>query len=113
MNNLVSNAVKYNRDQGRVDVTVETENDSVFISVSDTGIGISEEEREKLFEDFSRIKNKKTKNILGSGLGLSIVKKLVNLYNGSIDVQSKPDEGSTFSITLENREPAPENKKQT
>lgn len=106
MNNLVSNAVKYNRDNGKVDVTVTTDNDQVQIAVSDTGIGISEEDREKLFEDFSRIKNKKTKNILGSGLGLSIVKKLVDLYHGTVDVESIPDEGSTFSITLRNEEPS-------
>ena len=100
MNNLISNAVKYNRDEGRVDVTVTPDTDSVTIKVEDTGIGMSEEEKEKLFGDFVRIKNKKTKNVLGSGLGLSIVKKLVNLYKGDIEVESTPDIGSTFTVTL-------------
>lgn len=104
MNNLVSNAVKYNRDDGSVDIKVEQTEGGVRVSVSDTGIGMSEEEQEKLFGDFVRIKNKKTKNILGSGLGLSIVKKLTNLYNGSIDVDSVPDVGTTFSIFLKNAE---------
>jgi signal transduction histidine kinase len=105
MNNLISNAVKYNRDEGRVDVTVTPDTDSVTIKVEDTGIGMSEEEKEKLFGDFVRIKNKKTKNVLGSGLGLSIVKKLVNLYKGKIEVESTPDIGSTFTVTLYKVEP--------
>ncbi len=105
MNNLISNAVKYNRDEGRVDVTVTPNTESVTIKVEDTGIGMSEEEKEKLFEDFVRIKNKKTKNVLGSGLGLSIVKKLVNLYKGDIQVESTPDIGSTFTVTLYKVEP--------
>jgi signal transduction histidine kinase len=105
MNNLVSNAVKYNKDNGTVDITVKPNQDNVTISVADTGIGLSPDEKEKLFEDFVRIKNKKTKNILGSGLGLSTVKKLVKLYDGSIDVESEPDKGSTFTIVLYEKKP--------
>ena len=73
LNNLVSNAVKYNRDGGRVEVQLEREGDYVRISVSDTGIGMTGEESAKLFGEFVRIKNEKTVKILGSGLGLSIV----------------------------------------
>jgi signal transduction histidine kinase len=62
---------------------------------------MTEEETAKLFQDFSRIKNEKTKNILGSGLGLSTVKKIARLYGGSVDVESVPDEGSTFTVRLE------------
>ena len=100
LNNLISNAVKYNRDGGRVDVTLKDEKDNVVIQVADTGIGMSEKEREKLFGEFVRIKNEKTKNILGSGLGLSIVKKLAHMYGGSASVESEPDAGTTFTVVL-------------
>jgi two-component system, sensor histidine kinase and response regulator len=99
-NNLISNAVKYNKTGGRVDVFIEKLPAAVKLSVSDTGIGLSAEEKDKIFDDFVRIKNLKTRNITGSGLGLSIVKKIVEMYKGSIEVQSVPDKGTTFSITL-------------
>ena len=99
-NNLVSNAVKYNRDNGRVEVILKNETDGITITVSDTGIGMSQEDTARLFEDFVRIKNEQTRNILGSGLGLSIVKKLAHLYNGDVSVTSTPNEGTTFVVTL-------------
>jgi two-component system, sensor histidine kinase and response regulator len=100
LNNLVSNAVKYNRDGGMVTVRLERQDGAVRISVSDTGIGMTAEEVAKLFGEFVRIRNEKTKNILGSGLGLSIVQKLANAYGGTVTVESRPDEGSTFTVTL-------------
>lgn len=101
LNNLVSNAVKYNRDGGRVDVDLSQGEDGLLcISVADTGIGMTEEERSRLFQEFVRIKNKKTRNILGSGLGLSVVKKLSETYGGETSVESTPDVGSTFRVTL-------------
>ena len=99
-NNLISNAVKYNKTGGRIDLFIEKLPAAVRISVSDTGIGMSNEEKDKIFEDFVRIKNIKTRNITGSGLGLSIVKKIVEMYKGSIEVQSTPDKGTTFAIIL-------------
>ncbi|MFP4106852.1 MAG: sensor histidine kinase [Phycisphaerae bacterium] len=101
LNNLVSNAVKYNRDGGSVDVTLTADDGTVDIAVADTGIGMTEEETERLFGEFVRIKNEKTRNILGSGLGLSIVKKLTELYGGSAHVRSEPDVGTTFRLTLQ------------
>ncbi len=100
MNNLVSNAVKYNRDNGTVTVRIENREDHVIINVSDTGIGLTQEEKDKLFNDFVRIKNEKTRNILGSGLGLSIVKKIAMMYKGDVEVSSEPDVGSTFTVTM-------------
>ncbi|HNR33688.1 MAG TPA: ATP-binding protein, partial [Candidatus Hydrogenedentes bacterium] len=100
LNNLVSNAVKYNRDGGSVEVKIGEADDTVMVSVSDTGIGMSEEECAKIFNDFVRIKNRKTRDILGSGLGLSIVKKLAVAYGGDATVISRPDVGSTFTVTL-------------
>jgi len=99
-NNLISNAVKYNRNGGRVDVFIESKKDAIVLQVSDSGIGMTDEEKAKLFQDFVRIKNQKTKNITGSGLGLSILKKIVDMYHGEIDVQSVPDKGTTFTITI-------------
>jgi len=105
LNNLVSNAVKYNVDGGNVDVTLKGDQESVRIEVADTGIGLSAEEAGRLFEDFVRIKNARTRNILGSGLGLSIVKKLALLYGGDVIVSSRPGEGSTFSLVLMRKVP--------
>jgi signal transduction histidine kinase len=100
MNNLLSNAIKYNEEDGRVDIEVKDHNNAVVISVADTGIGMTEEEQEKLFEEFTRIKNKKTRGIEGSGLGLSIMQKIVNLYDGEISVESEPDKGTKFTVKL-------------
>ena len=108
LNNLISNAVKYNRDSGSVTVTARDAGEQVEISVADTGIGMSPREAGKLFGEFVRIKNEKTASILGSGLGLSIVKKLAELYEGSVSVESEADVGSTFSVTLRK---APEQRK--
>ena len=100
LNNLISNAVKYNKTGGSVDICVERKNTDIQMSVRDTGIGMSEEERNQLFQEFTRIKNEKTRNITGSGLGLAILSKITRLYNGKIDVQSEPDKGSVFTVTL-------------
>ncbi len=97
-NNLLSNAVKYNKNGGRVDVDVYDDNKWIIISVADSGIGMEKDDIEKLFEDFVRIKSEQTKNITGSGLGLSIVKKITDLYDAKISVESRPDKGSTFII---------------
>ena len=111
-NNLVSNAIKYNRDKGRITVTMQPSGNDIKIQVEDTGIGMTQEECTRLFSDFSRIKNEKTRGILGSGLGLSTLKKLVTLYEGDIAAKSQPDVGSTFTVTLRgNVEPNPENAK--
>jgi signal transduction histidine kinase len=99
-NNLISNAIKYNKDGGRVDCKFKLTEDAVTLTVMDTGIGLSKTEMAKLFREFVRIKNEKTKHISGSGLGLSITKKMIELYNGEINVCSQPDKGSTFTITL-------------
>lgn len=99
-NNLISNAVKYNKRGGKVEITIDSSLTEVIIIVSDTGIGINVTDTENLFAEFVRIKNEKTRNISGSGLGLSIVKKVVGLYNGTIKVESTPDVGTTFTIRL-------------
>lgn len=99
-NNLISNAVKYNIENGKVEVIIEDQGTGLRITVSDTGIGMSEEDLGKIFQDFVRIKNARTKEITGTGLGLSITKKMVEQYNGTISVSSIPDKGTTFEINL-------------
>lgn len=99
-NNLISNAVKYNKEGGKVQCKIANLGSEVLIVVSDTGVGIAQEDQSKLFQEFSRIKTSKTKDISGSGLGLSIVKRIVDLYKGRIEVDSKPNEGTSFSVYL-------------
>lgn len=105
-NNLLSNAVKYNRENGSVDVKIDSDEDNVSISVADTGIGMTAEESSRLFSEFVRIKNRKTTGISGSGLGLSIVKRLALLYGGDVKVESEPDVGTVFTVTLK-KNPSP------
>jgi two-component system sensor histidine kinase/response regulator len=99
-NNLVSNSVKYNKRGGRAEIIIDEDDNDVILVFSDTGIGIKETDKENLFSDFVRIKNEKTRNISGSGLGLSIVKQVVELYHGIITVDSVPDVGTTFTVRL-------------
>ncbi|MFO7843692.1 MAG: response regulator [Bacteroidales bacterium] len=99
-NNLISNAVKYNKNNGRVDVFIDRKDNLLIIKIKDTGIGLSEDEIKNLFEEFFRVKNEQTKHITGSGLGLPIVRKVLDIYNGDIQVESKVDEGTAFSVTI-------------
>ncbi len=99
-NNLVSNAVKYNRERGRVSVTIDRADGFWRVRVADTGIGLTREDAGRLFQDFVRIKNDQTRAIPGTGLGLSIVRKLAQLYGGDATVESEPGAGSTFTVTL-------------
>jgi len=100
LNNLISNAIKYNRDGGQVLITIDANDDQLSLSVADTGIGIAERDRETLFNEFTRVRNEQTAGILGSGLGLSIVKRLAEGYDGCVTIDSKPNVGSTFTVTL-------------
>jgi len=99
-NNLISNAVKYNKIGGKAEITIDSSERDIILVFSDTGIGITKSDTENLFTEFVRIKNEKTRNISGSGLGLSIVKKVVELYHGTVKVESTPDKGSEFTIIL-------------
>jgi two-component system, sensor histidine kinase and response regulator len=99
-NNLISNAVKYNKNGGKVACRVTDSQENIHIIVQDTGIGMSEDEIIKLFNEFVRIKNERTKGVTGSGLGLSITKRLTQLYNGEITVESQENIGSKFTIVF-------------
>ncbi|MFO7879540.1 MAG: sensor histidine kinase [Bacteroidota bacterium] len=98
LNNLISNAIKYNKKEGNVNISLYQTEHEIHIVVKDTGIGISEDDQARLFREFVRIRNEETKKISGSGLGLSIVKRIIDNYKASIHLESKKDEGSTFYI---------------
>ncbi len=96
--NLISNAIKYNRDRGSITVRIRDAGAAWEVAISDTGIGMSESERASLFEEFYRVKNQKTAGIAGTGLGLATVRRVLAGYGGQCAVESQPDAGSTFTV---------------
>jgi two-component system sensor histidine kinase/response regulator len=100
LSNLLTNAVKYNRNGGTVSLRVAREGERCLIEVADTGVGMGKEDSARLFGEFVRIKNAATRNVAGSGLGLSIVKKIVALYDGDVSLDTELGVGSTFRIAL-------------
>ena len=100
LNNLTSNAIKYNKEGGRVSIAAEPDGPYVRVTVTDTGLGVSEEGLNRLFSEFFREKRPETAHITGTGLGLSIVKRIVDFYHGRIEAHSKLGEGSSFTVWL-------------
>ncbi|WP_256622544.1 PAS domain S-box protein [Methanolobus chelungpuianus] len=98
--NLLSNAIKFTPDNGRVALSATASGNKVRVSVTDTGIGIAESDFDKLFMPFKQINSQLSRQYSGSGLGLSIVKELVELHGGNVTVESEPGKGSTFSFTI-------------
>jgi hypothetical protein len=98
--NLVSNAVKFTPDGGSVRVHLQTEGDEAVIVVSDTGMGIPEDEQGRLFTRFFRSTLAQTRAIQGSGLGLSIARAIVEKHGGTISVRSALEAGTTFEVRL-------------
>lgn len=98
--NVIENAVKYTHAEGKVEVQLFSENDKAVLRVSDTGIGIPEELQSKVFDRFFRADTSRSQTIYGTGLGLSIVHWIVMAHKGTIDLQSQPDVGSTFTISF-------------
>lgn len=98
--NLISNAIKYNRPKGLVEIKLRKENNQLVVSVRDTGLGISKEDQNKIFSEFFRSKQDEIQNISGTGLGLNIAKRIAELHSGSIKVRSALGEGSEFIVTL-------------
>ncbi|MCF8023927.1 MAG: response regulator [Desulfobacteraceae bacterium] len=98
--NLVSNAISYTPENGRIRVSACLEGDYAVLKVSDTGYGIPPEEQDRIFQRFCRVKNEQTRFISGTGLGLAIVKSIVEAHEGLIQVDSKPGEGTVFRVYL-------------
>lgn len=100
LTNLIINAIRYNKQDGWVQVEAELKKDELIIQVKDGGIGMNQAEMKNLFKEFYRVKNDKTKNIDGTGLGLFISRQLIERMGGAISVASEKDKGTVFSITL-------------
>ncbi|HBL83927.1 MAG: hypothetical protein A2Y17_03840 [Clostridiales bacterium GWF2_38_85] len=98
--NLCDNAIKYNINNGKVEIKTEKTQKGMVLTISDTGIGISKEDRERVFERFYRVDKSHSKNISGTGLGLSIVKHGVKYHNGSIELESEKGKGTKVIITF-------------
>ncbi|HEY5527207.1 MAG TPA: ATP-binding protein [Candidatus Anoxymicrobiaceae bacterium] len=98
--NLVDNAIKYNSEPGRVDISIDAGAEEITIMIADTGIGIPSSEQRKIFERFYRVDKARSRETGGTGLGLSIVKHAADFHGGSVHVASTVGEGSTFSLKL-------------
>lgn len=100
LNNLIGNAIKYNRPGGTVTIKMEEYQKKLYFSVSDTGVGIPKESLDRIFERFYRVDKGRNKKVGGTGLGLSIVKHIVQFYNGQIQVKSVVGKGSIFEVWI-------------
>ena len=98
--NIVSNASKYTREHGRIEVRLERKGRQIIIAVKDTGVGIHKDDRSLLFQKFSRIPNEMTNKVSGSGIGLYLARTIIRAHNGTIAVSSSPEKGSTFTISF-------------
>ena len=98
--NLVENAIKYNHSGGQVTVTAYRKEKHVYLSVEDTGNGIPEELRERVFEPFFRVDKSRSRELGGVGLGLALVREIVRVHDGSITVRSNPSGGTVFDVML-------------
>lgn len=98
--NLIENAIKYSFDNVDVLISLQKQNENAILKIADKGIGMKQSEREKVFEKFFRIGNEETRNTKGTGLGLYIVKNIVELHKGSISVTDNLPQGCVFTVTL-------------
>ena len=98
--NLVENAIKYNHSGGQVRVTADRKEKHVYLSVEDTGTGIPEELKERVFEPFFRVDKSRSRELGGVGLGLALVREIVRVHDGSITVKSNPSGGTIFEVVL-------------
>lgn len=98
--NLLANAVKYNKPNGSIEISIDQKEESVIVIFEDTGIGMNDKELGQIFERFYRADKARTRTVEGTGLGLSIVKTIIDLHRGSIHVRSKENEGTSFMVEL-------------
>lgn len=101
LNNLINNAIKYGKKRGFVRVGFYDMDEHVMVEVADNGIGMEKKDLLRVFERFFRVDKSRSREQGGTGLGLSIVKHIIEAHNQTINVKSKPDEGTTFTFTLE------------
>jgi signal transduction histidine kinase len=106
--NLLSNAVKFTPDGGRIAIRTSRSNGEVLVEVRDTGIGIAPEEQTRIFEEFRQARTVNIRTAEGTGLGLALAKRFVELHGGRLSLKSEPGKGSTFAFTLPVRTPTNE-----
>jgi signal transduction histidine kinase/CHASE2 domain-containing sensor protein len=104
ISNFIGNAIKYTANGGSIDIRLETDGQTIRFEVQDNGYGISKEAQDGLFTEFYRIRTKATASIAGTGLGLSLVKSVIEAHHGQVGVESEENVGSTFYFTLPNQE---------
>jgi len=100
LTNLIDNAIKYTPEGGHVEVIADGDDVLVKVRISDTGIGMTPEQRERIFDEFYRVKNQYTSQVPGTGLGLPLVKRLIDQHHGRITVDSEPGKGSCFTVSF-------------
>ena len=100
INNLISNAIKYNRPSGKVELSAEENEQEIIIRVRDTGIGIAEQDQLSIYNKFFRSEDDEVRQRSGHGLGLSLVQQAVKLHHGKLQLHSTPGEGSEFVISF-------------
>ncbi|WP_269850631.1 sensor histidine kinase [Methanosarcina horonobensis] len=100
MTNLLSNAVKFTPADGSIDIFLKQSGDLVIITVKDTGIGIPEDDLDRIFKPFIQLESSLSRTFEGTGLGLTLVKKYVEMHGGNISVKSRAGEGSSFRFEL-------------
>ena len=100
LNNLVENAIKYNKEDGWVHVNLDADHKFFYVKVSDSGIGIPEEFHNRIFDRFYRVDKARSRETGGTGLGLAITKNVIQMHQGAIKLKSKEGEGSSFTIRI-------------
>jgi two-component system, OmpR family, sensor kinase len=108
--NLVDNAIKYNMDRGKIEIAAEVKNNMVHLSVFNTGKGIPRKDIDRVFDQFYRVEKSRSSQYGGAGLGLTIVKRIIELHRGNITIESEPDAGTRVYILLPNQDDFPSRK---
>jgi signal transduction histidine kinase len=100
ISNLVENAIKYNKEDGWIHVTLNADHKNFYLEVTDSGIGIPEEDIDRIFERFYRVDKSHSREIGGTGLGLAIARNAIIMHRGAVKVHSKAGEGTTFTVRI-------------
>jgi signal transduction histidine kinase len=98
--NLLTNAIKYNRENGEIDIELFDSDLQIKVVMKDNGVGLDQEERDRIFDRFYRADASRARSVEGTGLGLSIVQSIVDMHRGEIEVTSQKGQGTTFKVVL-------------